>query len=266
MLDQFNREIHYLRISLTDKCNLRCTYCMPVEGVPFKSHSAIMSFEEIVKVVESSAKLGINKIRLTGGEPLVRKDVVELVRMIKAVEGIEHLGMTTNGVLLDKLAQPLRDAGMDSLNISMDTLNPERYKKITRIGDISFTLKGIEAARLAGFGKIKINMVVMDDTPDGEIQEMDDFCVKKGLTLQIINHYDLSAEKQNAYVFNRPPKCAVCNRIRLTADGILKPCLHSNQEIPVNPEDITSSLKESILAKPENGSVCTNRNMIEIGG
>lgn len=239
---------------------------MPEEGVPFKPHSAIISFEEIVKVVESAAKLGINKIRLTGGEPLVRKNVVELVRMIKAVKGIKHLGMTTNGVLLDKLAQPLRDAGMDSLNISMDTLNPERYKKITRIGDISFTLKGIEAARLAGFGKIKINMVVMDDTPDGEIQEMDDFCVKKGLTLQIINHYDLSAEKQNAYVFNRPPKCAVCNRIRLTADGILKPCLHSNQEIPVNPEDITSSLKESILAKPENGSVCTNRNMIEIGG
>ena len=266
MLDQFNREIHYLRISITDKCNLRCTYCMPEEGVPFKPHSAIMRFEEIVKVVESSAKLGINKIRLTGGEPLVRKDVVELVRMIKAVEGIDHLGMTTNGVLLDKLAQPLRDAGMEGVNISMDTLDPERYKKITRIGDISFTLKGIEAAMSAGFDKIKINMVVMDDTPDGEIEKMNDFCTKKGLTLQLINHYDLSAEKKNAYVFDRPPKCAVCNRIRLTADGILKPCLHSNQEIPVNPEDIISSLKEAILAKPENGSVCTNRSMIEIGG
>ena len=266
MLDQFNREIHYLRISITDKCNLRCAYCMPEEGVPFKPHNAIMSFEEIVRVVESAAKLGIHKIRLTGGEPLVRKDVVELVRMIKAVEGIEHLGMTTNGVLLDKLAEPLREGGMDSLNISMDTLNPERYKKITRIGDISFTLRGIEAARSAGFGKIKINMVVMDNTPDGEIQEMDDFCVKKGLTLQLINHYDLSEEKQNTYVFDRPSKCAVCNRIRLTADGLLKPCLHSNQEIPVNPEDIISSLKETILAKPENGSVCTNRSMIEIGG
>ena len=266
MLDQFNREIHYLRISITDKCNLRCTYCMPEEGVPFKPHSAIMSFEEIVKVVESSAKLGINKIRLTGGEPLVRKDVVELIRMTKAVEGIDHLGMTTNGVLLDKLAQPLRDAGLDSINISMDTLNPERYKKITRIGDISYTLKGIDAAIAAGFKKIKINVVVMDDTPDNEIKEMEKFCDEKGLTLQLINHYDLSAEKQNTYKFDRPPKCAVCNRIRLTADGILKPCLHSNQEIPVNPEDIISSLKETILVKPENGSVCTNRSMIEIGG
>jgi cyclic pyranopterin phosphate synthase len=266
VLDQFNREIHYLRISITDKCNLRCTYCMPEEGVPFKPHSDIMSFEKIVEVVEAAAKLGINKIRLTGGEPLVRKDVVDLVRLIKAVDGIDHLGMTTNGVLLDKLAQPLRDAGMDSVNISMDTLNPERYKEITRIGDISFTLKGIDAAIAAGFETIKINVVVMDTTPDDEIKDMENFCADKGLTLQMINHYDLSANKKNTYKFDRPPKCAVCNRIRLTADGILKPCLHSNQEIPVNPADIISSLKQTILDKPENGSVCTNRNMIEIGG
>jgi GTP 3',8-cyclase len=266
MLDQFNREIHYLRISITDRCNLRCTYCMPEEGIPFKSHNAIMRFEEIIKVVEASAELGINKIRLTGGEPLVRKDVVKLVQMIKAVKGITHLGMTTNGVLLDKLAQPLRDAGMDSVNISMDTLNPEKYKEITRIGDISHTLKGIDAAIAAGFETIKINVVVMDNTPDNEIIDMQNFCTEKGLTLQLINHYDLSSEKKNTYKFDRPPKCGICNRIRLTADGILKPCLHSNQEIPVNPDDIISSLKQTVLDKPENGSVCTNRNMIEIGG
>ncbi len=266
MLDQFNREIHYLRISITDKCNLRCTYCMPEEGVPFKHHNTIMRFEEIVKVVESAVKLGINKIRLTGGEPLVRKGVVDLVRMIKDIKGISHLGMTTNGVLLEKMAAPLRDAGLDSLNISMDTLNPERYREITRIGDNSFTLRGIDAAIEAGFEKIKINMVVMENTPETEIKEMREFCKEKGLTLQLINHYDLSSEKKNAYVFDRPPKCAVCNRIRLTADGILKPCLHSNQEIAVNPEDITASLKKAIQDKPENGSVCTNRNMIEIGG
>ena len=266
MLDQFNREIHYLRISITDKCNLRCTYCMPEEGVPFKPHNSIMSFEDIVEVVKAGAELGINKIRLTGGEPLVRKNVVELVRMINKVEGITHIGITTNGVLLDKLAEPLKKAGLDSVNISMDTLNPEKYKEITRIGDISYTLKGIDAAIAAGFDKIKINVVVMEDTPDNEIKDMEDFCNRKGLTLQLINHYDLSAEKKNTYKFDRPPKCAVCNRIRLTADGILKPCLHSNQEIPVNPEDIVSSLKKAILDKPENGSVCTNRNMIEIGG
>ena len=266
MLDQYNREIHYLRISITDKCNLRCTYCMPEEGVPFKTHSEIMSFEDIVKVVEAAAELGINKIRLTGGEPLVRKDVVKLVSMIKAVKGIDHLGMTTNGVLLDKLAGPLKEAGLDSINISMDTLNPERYKKITRLGDISNTLKGIDAAIKAGFKKIKINVVVMDNTPDNEIKEMQTFCTSKGLTLQLINHYDLSAEKKNTYKFDRPPNCAICNRIRLTADGVLKPCLHSNQEIPVNPDDIISSLKKTILDKPENGSVCTNRSMIEIGG
>lgn len=239
---------------------------MPEEGVPFKPHNAIMSFEKIAEVVEAGVALGIKKIRLTGGEPLVRKDVVKLVRMIKDVKGIEHLGMTTNGVLLDKLAQPLKDAGLDSVNISMDTLNPERYKKITRIGDISYTLKGIDAAIAAGFEKIKINVVVMDNTPDNEIKDMENFCTDKGLILQLINHFDLSAEKKNIYKFDRPPKCAVCNRIRLTADGLLKPCLHSNQEIPVNQEDIISSLKETILEKPEKGSICTNRNMIEIGG
>ncbi len=266
MLDQFNREINYLRISVTDKCNLRCTYCMPEEGVPLKTHSDIMRFEDIVNTAEEAAKLGIKKIRLTGGEPLVRKGIVRLVEMLKNVEGIEHLAMTTNGVYMDTLAVPLKNAGLDSVNISLDTLNPERYRKITRIGDISRVLKGIEAARGAGFKKIKINMVVMNDTTDSEIRVLKEFCSSKGLILQMINHYELSSEKFNAYTYDRPPKCSLCNRIRLTADGFLKPCLHSNQEIPVDMKNPEKSIKQTILDKPENGTVCTNRNMIEIGG
>ena len=266
MLDRFNREITYLRISVTDKCNLRCTYCMPADGIPLKKHHEIMSFEDIVKTAEAAASLGIKKIRLTGGEALVRKGIVDLVRMLNGVRGIEHLAMTTNGIFLDTLAKPLKEAGLDSVNISLDTLNPERYRNITRIGDISRALKGIEAARKAGFEKIKINMVVMNDTTDEEIRDLRTFCRDRGLILQMINHYELSKEKLNAYTYDRPPKCSVCNRIRLTSDGFLKPCLHSNQEIPLNMEDLQSSIKQAILDKPENGQVCTNRSMVEIGG
>ena len=266
MLDKFNREITYLRISVTDKCNLRCTYCMPAEGIPLKTHEEIMSFEAIVKTAEAAVKKGISKIRLTGGEPTVRKGIVELVRMLHLVEGIKHLAMTTNGVLLDSMAAPLRKAGLDSVNISLDTLDPEKYSRITRIGDISYVLQGIEAARAAGFEKIKINMVVMNDTEDSEIAALKEFCFSKGLILQLINHYELSQEKRNAYTYDRPPKCSACNRIRLTADGFLKPCLHSNQEIPLNSNNLEGSITQAILDKPENGAVCTNRSMIEIGG
>ncbi len=239
---------------------------MPAEGIPLKNHKDIMSFEDIVKTARAAAELGIKKIRLTGGEPLVRRGIVELTSMLKKVDGIEHLAMTTNGIYLDTLAKPLREAGLDSVNISLDTLDPERYRKITRIGDITRVLRGIEAARRVTFERIKINMVVMNDTTDEEIAALRSFCRDRGLKLQMINHYELTKEKLDAYTYDRPPKCSMCNRIRLTADGFLKPCLHSNQEIPVDIEDPGISIKQAILDKPENGQVCTNRSMVEIGG
>ncbi len=265
MLDKFNREISYMRISVTDKCNLRCVYCMPEEGVVLKRHEELISFEKIVKVVENAVKIGFTKFRLTGGEPLVRNGIVDLVRMIGNVEGVKIIGMTTNGVTLDKFAKPLKEAGLTSVNISMDTLIPERYAKITRIGDIKFVLRGIDAAIEAGF-PIKINTVVMNETTEKEIQDLRDFCDKKGLTLQLINHYDLKENKKQKYVFDRPPKCALCNRIRLLADGTLKPCLHSDLEIKIDWQNIQKSLIEAIEKKPATGGVCLNRSMIEIGG
>jgi cyclic pyranopterin phosphate synthase len=265
MFDSFDRPIDYLRISVTDKCNLRCRYCMPAEGVPPRNHEEFLSLEQITEVVRVGVRLGLTKVRLTGGEPLVKRGIVELVRMIREVEGVRHLGMTTNGVLLSRYAGPLRRAGLDSLNVSLDTLDPDRYREITRVGDIGRVLAGIQAARAAGF-PMKVNMVVLEDTGVEAIEAMRRFCVERGLTLQLINHYALGEEKLDNYSFDRPPRCRACNKIRLLADGTLKPCLHSNEEIRLDPEHIEESLKRTILAKPERGEVCTNRPMVEIGG
>jgi cyclic pyranopterin phosphate synthase len=265
MFDSYNRQIDYLRISVTDKCNLRCRYCMPAEGVPSRSHDEFLSLEKITEVVRVAVRLGITKVRLTGGEPLVKRGILELVRMIRGIEGVKHLGMTTNGVLLPRYAEPLRRAGLDSLNVSLDTLDPERYRDITRCGDIRHVLAGIAAARSAGF-PIKINMVVLEDTGAEAIEAMRRFCAVEGLTLQLINHYALGEEKLDNYSFDRPPRCRACNKIRLLADGTLKPCLHSNEEIALDPEDIEESLRRTIAAKPERGGACTNRPMVGIGG
>jgi len=265
MFDLFDRHIDYLRISVTDKCNLRCRYCMPAEGVPHREHGEFLSLERIAEVVRVGVGLGITKVRLTGGEPLVKRGIVELVRLLRGISGLEHLGMTTNGVLLARLAEPLRRAGLDSLNVSLDTLDPERYREITRVGDIRRVLEGIEAARRAGF-PIKLNMVVLDDTGSEAIEAMRRFCAERGLSLQLINHYALGEEKLDTYRFDRPPACGACNKIRLLADGTLKPCLHSNREFPLDPEDIEGSLRRTVAAKPERGGACTNRPMVGIGG
>ena len=148
--DSFQRPINYLRISVTDRCNLRCIYCMPEEGVGMMSHSDILSYEEIYTVARVAAGMGINKIRLTGGEPLVRLGVPDLVRMLAGIDTIDEITMTTNGILLARYAQELKDAGLSRINISLDTLKPEKFEMITRCGHLKDTLEGIEAAHAAG--------------------------------------------------------------------------------------------------------------------
>ena len=220
---------------------------------------------EIREILSGAKKLGLRKVGLTGGEPLVKRGIVELAAKIRAVPGVHHLAMTTNGTLLPALAAPLRRAGLDSLNVSLDTLDPERYRRITRRGDIAEVLAGIRAALDQGF-PLKINMVVLEDTAGQEIERMRAFCQERGAHLQLINHFALNRLKQEQYLFDRPPKCKHCNKIRLLADGQLKPCLHSNLEIPLDPADAEGSLRRTILAKPASGLACTNRSMAQIGG
>ena len=265
MFDRFSRPIMYLRISVTDKCNLRCRYCMPSKGVPLRRHEDLISFEQITAVARASVHLGVTKIRLTGGEPLVRRGIVDLVGMLAPIEGLQHLAMTTNGTLLSTFARPLKEAGLDSLNISLDTLAAERYRFLTRGGRIEDAIAGIEAAHRQEF-PVKVNMVVLQDTQAEEIDGMRQFCTERGLQLQLINHFDLGSDKGDSYGFDRPPSCASCNRIRLMADGMLKPCLHSDVEVRVDFSRIEDSILEAAFSKPERGGACRNRVMSQIGG
>ena len=171
IFDTFNRHINYLRISVTDRCNLRCIYCMPKEGISPIGHGEILRYEEILRVARSAAEKGITKIRITGGEPLVRKGIIDLIADLGRIPGIDDLSITTNGVLLEACAQALYQSGIKRINISLDTLDPEKYRKITRGGDISAVLTGISKARQAGFSPIKINVVAMRNVNDGEAVE-----------------------------------------------------------------------------------------------
>jgi len=241
---------------------------MPPHGIALKNRLRILSYEEIVRIVREAVRQDISKIRLTGGEPLVRKDICFLIRGIKEIQGLKEVAMTTNGVLLEAMADDLKKEGLDRINISLDTLDPAKYEELTRGGDLNRVLKGIEAIQIAGFNHTKLNMVLIPGWNDGEVEIMKDFCQKKGFSLQRINHYTLNS-RQNSLPeaeAERPLPCEQCNRIRLTADGKFKPCLFSDHEIDVDFSDLGGSLKKAVFYKPEQGQSCVNRGNWEIGG
>jgi len=270
LVDPHGRVIDYLRVSVTDKCNFRCTYCMPQEGIPLKSHSEILSYESIALIASRAGKLGITKIRLTGGEPLIKKNIESLVDMIRLTGRYREITMTTNGALLSlEKAQALKQAGLTRINISLDTLDAGRFFAITRGGALDDVLAGIRAAKEAGLYPIKINMVVLEETTRGDIDTMKTFCDKNGLTLQMIQHFSLCNKldsKDLPLPCDRPLPCTMCNRLRLTADGYFKPCLFSDMEIKVDFNDIEGSILKAVGAKPVHGTSCSNRSMREIGG
>lgn len=326
-IDTFGRKITYLRISVTDRCNLRCAYCMPAGGIVQNSHDSILRYEEIYKIVQVAAENGVTEIRLTGGEPLVRADIVELVRMIRSVPQIEDISLTTNAMLLEEYAAPLKQAGLNRVNISLDTLDPENYKKITRIGNFQKVWAGILAAEAAGLQPIKLNTVVIRGVNDTEIPALahlsverpwnirfielmpvenqeswgegflspEDAYVSKQEMLQILQAYHLQAvydmDGNGPAKYYRIPGakgmigfispigekfCAECNRLRLTADGNLRPCLLSETEIPLREalrkgEDILPLLQKAVLLKPGGHEITSHytssgRCMMQIGG
>jgi GTP 3',8-cyclase len=266
MYDRYNRHISYLRISVTDRCNLRCKYCMPEDGINLLQHSDILSFEEIINVVEEAILLGITKIRLTGGEPLVRKGIADLVKQIASLEKIEDLSLTTNGLLLEQMALPLKNAGLQRVNVSLDTINPQKYKEITRDGYIGQVIKGIHAAMDVGLNPVKINCVVFKSSNEADALEVKEFCAKNNLQVRFIRQMDLETGDFSIVEGGNGGNCRECNRLRLTANGMVKPCLFDENEFSVRKLGAKQALLEAVHSKPLNGCVNKTGSFYAIGG
>ena len=265
MFDPFNRSINYLRVSITDRCNLRCIYCMPEEGIRLMDHSKIITYEEILEVIREGIRLGITKVRITGGEPLVRKGVAGLVKMIARIDGITDFGMTTNGILLEQFAGDLSKAGLHRVNISLDTINPEKYRQITRGGELEKVFSGIQAAREAGISPIKINCVVKSSSREPDAVEVAEFCRQNGLEIRFIHEMDLDTGCFTMVEGGDGGNCRNCNRLRLTANGMIKPCLFGNIEYSIRELGIREALLCAIRTKPEKGKV-NNTNLFHNNG
>lgn len=318
MKDSFGRNINYLRISVTDLCNLRCKYCMPEEGISKVCHEDILSIEELERIAKIFVSLGVNKIRLTGGEPLVRKGIIDIVNRIGRLDGIKDFAMTTNGILLRKYAKDLKAKGLNRVNISLDTLDEEKYRYITRGGRLKDVLEGIEVAKEMGLTPIKINTVLIGGFNDDEIEDLVSLTEKEEIDIRFIElmpigeAIDLESEHyvSNKLVLQKVPEliqieredisspalyyrlpngkgkvgiinpisckfCEYCNRIRLTSQGKLKLCLHSNEEIDLKEalrsgKDIEKIILAAIGKKPgshylEEGKYVTKK-MYQIGG
>ena len=314
MLDGCGRTINYLRLSVTDLCNYRCRYCMPPEGVAKRDHGDILSLEELADIARAAVRLGVKKIRLTGGEPLVRQGIVELCRQLRTIPGLQELCLTTNGALLPQLAAPLWEAGLDRLNISLDTLRPDRFAEMTRLGHLSDALAGIEAAEAAGFHNLKLDTVLIGGFNDDEIDDFINLTREHPWEVRFIElmpmgpcaEWDKSCFLSGDTVLQKVPAlqqiescgvarryrlpgamgtvglispvnhdfCAQCRRIRVTADGKLKGCLHSAEKLPLrglHGKELEDAIRQGILQKPERHHLTerrsdTPRNMNQIGG
>lgn len=266
MLDSYNRSINYLRISVTDRCNLRCEYCMPADGIKLLKHEDILRFEEIFEVVQEAVKVGITKVRFTGGEPLVRRGIISLIREVGKIPQLKDLSITTNGILLDKYAHELYEAGIKRINISLDTVNAEKYSKITFGGNIQDVFRGIEAAREAGLDPIKINCVVDKSSQEQDAEEVLHYCNQNGLIVRFITKMNLSSGHFSVVDGGSGGNCSVCNRLRLTANGKIKPCLFDDIEFDVRALGAHKAIHEAIRCKPACGSVSNNNLFHNIGG
>jgi cyclic pyranopterin phosphate synthase len=239
---------------------------MPAEGIALMQHGDILSFEEIMEVVDAAILLGVDKIRITGGEPLVRKGIINLVQMIASRPAIRDLGMTTNGQLLEQFAAPLKEAGLHRINISLDTLDPEKYREITRGGDIEKVLKGINASVKAGLSPVKINCVITKTPSEPDAQQVAEYAKELGLQVRFIRQMDL--EKGEFYVVDGGSggDCTTCNRLRLTANGMIKPCLFNDMEYSVRGLGAAEALKLALGNKPSCGTVNKHGEFYNIGG
>lgn len=266
MFDQYNRRINYLRISVTDRCNLRCTYCMPEGGITQMDHSEILTFEEIVDFVNVAVNYGFDKVRITGGEPLVRKGVVNLIAEIAKIPEIKDLSITTNGILLKQFAHQLKDAGLHRINVSLDTMDADRYKEITRVGNINDVLEGLQLAKEIGFSPIKLNCVIDKSSLEPDAVAVKEYADNNGFLVRFIPKMDLDSGSFGIVEGGEGGNCKICNRLRLTADGMVKPCLFSNLGYNVRELGAEQALKLSLANKPLCGTTNQSGEFYNIGG
>lgn len=320
--DSFQRPINYLRISVTDRCNLRCVYCMPIHGIQLLPRSDMLTYEEIAAIARAATELGINKVRLTGGEPLVRSGLATLVSMLSQVTGIDDISLTTNGVLLKRYAAELKEAGLHRVNVSLDSLDSGRYQRITSFDRLADVLGGIEAAREAGLEPLKINVVVIRGVNDDEVLAFARMTIEEGWHVRFIEPMPFKEDGALQFVApgelwerlltlgplepslpskgNGPARyyrfpgaqgtvgfinalsehfCFKCNRLRLTADGRLRPCLLSDDEIDIrgplrqgaSSEGLKRIIQQAVAQKPERhhletGAALKGRAMHQVGG
>jgi cyclic pyranopterin phosphate synthase len=239
---------------------------MPEDGIRLMNHQDILSFEEITEVVRVAVSLGIDKFRITGGEPLVRKDIVTLVSQMASVNGVKDLSITSNGILLKELAQPLKDAGLRRVNISLDTLNPLKFSEITRGGDIKKVLRGIQAAKNAGLEPIKINCVIFKSSNEADALEVKEYCRMNNLQVRFIRQMNLESGEFSIVEGGEGGNCSRCNRLRLTASGMVKPCLFDEQEFSVRELGAEKALLSALNSKPLNGCFNSKGSFYNIGG
>lgn len=266
MYDRYNRNIHYLRISVTDRCNLRCKYCMPENGIELLKREDILSIEEIVSFTKIAVEKGIDKVRITGGEPLVRKNIIYLIRLLANIGGIKDLSLTTNGVLLKEFAKPLKDAGLQRVNISLDTVDPDRYKEITRGGDFNRVLQGIAAAEMAGLFPIKINCVVNKSSDEPDALGVKAFCNGRKCNVRFIHQMNLQTGEYAPVEGGAGGNCEICNKLRLSSDGNLRPCLFDDLSFNVRKLGAEKAIQMAIEAKPECGTKSVQNRFNVIGG
>ena len=323
MLDGAGRTINYMRLSVTDRCNLRCAYCMPPEGMDSLPHSEILRYEEMLRVVQAGVLLGIDRYRITGGEPLVRKGITDFVRMVKQTRGVTYLALTTNGVLFSDMGEALKEAGLDAVNFSLDCMDAESFHRLTRVDAWDDVMKGIRTALRLGL-KTKINCVPMEDYNTDDWVSLAALAKENPLDVRFIEMMPVGLGRgfspvNNAVVlahlsevFGEPKRsdkhhgsgpakyydypgftgsigfisaisdafCDACNRVRLTADGIFKPCLCYGEGLNLKPllrggttdEELGKAMKETIFGKPLRHNFCEgsgaseNRKMVQIGG
>lgn len=258
-LDRFGRTINYLRLSVTDRCNLRCCYCMPAEGLPMRSHAEILRYEDLLKIARAAAALGIEKVRVTGGEPLVRKGLVGFLQRLSAVSGLQEVSLTTNGLLLTDVAGDLKRAGVDRLNVSIDSLQPATYAQITRGGRLDQVMAGLRAAEQAGL-KLKLNMVVMRGVNEREVEDFAALSLQRPWSVRFIEY--MPTIREQAWRSRVVPGAEILARLRSRFD--LTPLAVSHMCGPAKPFRISGATGTVGIITPMSEHFCSSCNRIRV--